>query len=285
MITWIVDTLMEDLRYSPPGTVQISDAARDLGHTVIDTKYTPFSEESSVELDDPEGLACGYGTIGFLRLLRKKYPRLRPGGFFENHRFSVSYGESRYGGYMLNARTRLDEVDSFPASQMPELLPGLVDKYGPLFVRPNEVGKLFSGSRVGTHSFPVHHFLSYVESITHGHPDELVQVRKFVDILGEYRFVCATDGYGSIIASSQYRYEDVHDERVDVHPAAAKLAKTFLTEGQGPDLVYVMDIAVLPDETAKIIEFNNFSNCGLYACNRHAVVEQVSALIEGAYGR
>jgi hypothetical protein len=156
-------------------------------------------------------------------------------------------------------------------------------------VRPNGVGKAFSGSVVGTERYPVRSFLAYIDAYSEErYANETFHVRRPVDILGEYRFVCGSGGYvdygqPGIITASQYRYQRVHDERIDVHPAAERLALKFLSEHKGPDVVFVMDIAVLEDETAKIIEFNNFSNCGLYACSRHKVVERVSQVIAEMY--
>ena len=285
MITWIVDTYMDDLRGLTPGTLSMSDVIRGLGYPLVETKYIPLSDHGSVEGFAPDALACGYGTIGFLRQLREKYPDLRPGGFFERPEFSVVYSETRYPRLMLNAANRIDDEDSFPIGEMDERLPVLIEDWGPLFVRPNGVGKAFSGTLVGTERYSVHDFLGYVGAYFGDYLDdrykgEFVHVRKPVDILGEYRFVCKR---GAVISASQYRYQNVHDVRIDVHPAALALAEKFVVDHNGPDLVYVMDITVLHDESAKIIEFNNFSNSGLYACDRTKIVEEVSQVCSEMY--
>ena len=40
--------------------------------------------------------------------------------------------------------------------------------------------------------------------------------------------------------------------------------------------MYVCDVALLPDDTAKVIELNAFSSSGLYACDTYKIVEAVS---------
>jgi hypothetical protein len=262
MITWIVDTYMESRNEYMHDTILMEDAVRQSGYPLISTQYIPHSNETSVVLDNPTMIAIGYGTIGFLRQLKDKYPELKPGGFFESPEFSTTYAESTYGNQMLNSLTHLNEADSFPLNQMPSILPELVKKHGPLFVRPNGVGKAFSGTVVGG-NYSVENFLGYIDAYSdhktgiRAHaPDETFHVRKPIDILGEYRFVC---GDNKIIASSQYRYKRVLDKRIDIHPIAYEFATKFVTNNVGPDKVYVMDVAVLEnDNSARIIEFNNF---------------------------
>lgn len=280
---WVLDTFMEGRNEPLKHTILIEDAIRAQGHDLITTSYVPFSETIDLDLPDPQALAICYGTVGMIRQMRTKYPGLRPGGFWESSNFSVKYCEALYGEWMLNYHTHLDGVDEIAMSEMEDRLPALVEKHGPLFVRPNFVGKAFTGSLIGTERYSVKSFLGYIDAYSDRagvraiSEQDSVMVRKPVDILGEYRFVCTP---GEIIAASQYRYDRKLDERSDIHPRAWAYAETFLREWVGPDLVYVMDVAVLEDETARIIEFNNFSNCGLYACDRMRVVERVSAICE-----
>jgi hypothetical protein len=283
--TWIIDEFMERREDFLQHTVLMTDAVQQLGLNLIRTPYVPFSEETKLELPDPGMRAICYGTIGLLRQIRKKYPNLRPGGFYESPRFSVTYSSVAYGRYMLNSHTRLDDVDSFPLSQIREVLPGLIAKHGPLFVRPNGVGKAFSGTVVGG-SYSLESFLGYLEAMLDGPKgiggrvelDESFMVRKPVKIKGEYRFVCARN---EIIAGSQYRWENRLDIRSDIHPMAQVFAQRMVNEFEGPDRVYVMDIAVSEeDHWGYVVEFNNFSNSGLYACDRLKVVQRVTEICQ-----
>ena len=264
MHTWVIDEFMEDRNSFLQGTILLEDAVQLLGYDLIRTKYIPFSEKSEVNL--PEGLTkvIAHGTIGFLRLFQKKYPNLNPGGFYETPKFSTQHCLDTYKDLMLNYKGTVPN-GVFPRKDMPNILPFLIEKYGPLHVRPNGVGKSFTGSVVGTHTFPVNSFSK--------DENEMIFCSSVVDILGEYRFVCSDS---EIISGSQYRYERKLDQRKDIHPAAQRFVKEFVSNNIGPDSVYVIDVAVLEDESAKIIEFNNFSNCGLYMCDRVKIVETIT---------
>lgn len=278
--SWIIDTLMEDRNDHLRNTTLMVDAVNQLGLNPIRARYIPFSEDTDLVLDDPVMPAIYYGCIGLGRQIRRKYPGLKPGGFWESSKFSVGSCSVAYGGHMLNASTRLDEPDSFTLSQMAERLPDLVARYGPLFVRPDGGNKAFTGSVVGG-NYSVENFLRYVGSITEGDshvdPHAAVIVRKPAMIQGEYRFVCSR---GEIITGSQYRWDNRLDIRSDVHPMAQVYAERIVNEFEGPDLVYVMDIAICEDHYGKIVEFNNFSNSGLYACDRLKVVKRVTEICQ-----
>jgi hypothetical protein len=270
---------MEEREDFLTNTILLSDAIKQLGLPLIEADYIPFSETSSVDIP-PNTFALSHGQIGFVRRFREKYPNIVPGGFYENRRFSVSHALDMYKGWMLNYDNAVPG-SPFKFKDINEALPKLVAEHSYLHVRPDGVGKSFTGSLVGTHTFPVNSFLGYIEAFKPAE-DELVHVSYPKDILGEYRFVIVGN---QVVTGSQYRYQNKMDKRSDIHPAAQMFIENMVKIFLGPDKVYVADVAVMQDESARIIEFNNFSNCGLYMCDRLKIVESVTNYVEANYPR
>lgn len=93
-------------------------------------------------------------------------------------------------------------------------------------------------------------------------------------IKAEFRYVIVNR---QVVAKSEYRWDDVLDVRIDTHPNCDVVAEQVAKAEWQADSVYVCDVALLPDDSARVIELNAFSSSGLYACDTLAVAKAVSA--------
>jgi hypothetical protein len=105
--------------------------------------------------------------------------------------------------------------------------------------------------------------------------DELVIISTPKNIIGEWRFICSEE---KIIAVSSYKFHGLDTKIPSAPIKATNLVDKILKRGNMPDKVFSVDICQGQDEEFYLLEFNAFSTCGTYACNKKAIIEEVTKI-------
>ena len=144
----------------------------------------------------------------------------------------------------------------------------------PYFVRPVCEQKAFAGQVVATADLsPLYQGRKGIVRLLSD--DLLVAVAPVVTgIIAEYRFVVLN---GQARLGSRYRQDGALSVSDEVTPEAWAWAQRLASRWM-PASFIVMDIALLADGTARLIEFNSVHSSGLYAIRG----EQFGALVEEA---
>jgi len=260
MVNWLVDEILQEKQYQ---TVypSLSQAAIELGHTVYRTKYVPFRLLPDNEIPFREGsCTITYGTVQFCRQIEKHFGRMwMPGMYFNRNvksfvRFAVQLGDE-----LLNS--------DYTILPYGEVKRRFVNQEA-MFIKPESGLKEFTGQ-----------VLNYKEDFdklsSHAPIDDttLCVIATPKNIKAEFRYVICEK---EVITGSEYRWDDVLDVRRDTHPVCDAMANKIAKADWQADTVYVCDVALLHDDTAKVIELNAFSSSGLYACDTYKIVEAVS---------
>lgn len=93
--------------------------------------------------------------------------------------------------------------------------------------------------------------------------EELLVVSDVLDIASEYRFFIVDD---KVVAGSGYRYNNVVKEDANVPDYLYRIANEYKDLYKPAD-IFTMDLALLKDNSVKIIEYNCFNCSGVYLCD------------------
>jgi hypothetical protein len=268
-VNWLVDTLLTE-RAENTGYPTLAEAARELGHTVYQTKYVPFSDRPFEGKASPFGISecvVAYGTVQFCKQIEKFCGKMwTPGMYFNANVESFSKFACQMGNDLLN-----DDYYILPYGEC--VRRGAAN--GIFFIKPESGMKEFTGQVIRWASFEddlkklsPHHTID---------PDTLCVIAAAKDIKAEFRYVICEK---EVITGSEYRWDNKLDVRRDTHPICDKMANKIAKADWQADTVYVCDVALVADwageDVAKVIELNAFSSSGLYACDTYKIVEAVS---------
>lgn len=261
---WIIDSGIEDRSPEHTGYPKLSEAVAEAGMPVF--RFSLAQGAQVPDLDMPLGtVAYVYGSIPFVnRVLNVHNALWVP--VANNERSSLSYGQmaTYLGGRLLN-----EDFVILPFSEVVRRRPASFG--GAIFLKPFSNAKVFTGLSITEEEFD--HEINCLRQIQR--PDEhlLCVVAPIKDIVGEYRFVIVDR---KIVAGSQYRWDGKLDIRIDIPAACWAMAEEVAELPWQPDDAYVVDIAQVPDGTARVVEMNALSTSGLYACDTRAIVEAVT---------
>ena len=193
-----------------------------------------------------------------------------PGVFASVERFFCSHYFAHFGRFLLNRDYAL-----LPFAELLRCSDFLFDTFGRegrIFVRPDSPLKLFTGlvASQATIERDVE-FMGFYDFAR----ESLVVVSSPKPILREWRLVIAD---GQIVTGSKYKEGDENVRRPGVEPDVVAFAQGVLAGGYAPDPVWVIDICQTADNEYHLLEIGGFSFAGLYACDKDAVVEAVSAV-------
>lgn len=292
-ITWVIDNIINERNVYQTGFPTLAEAARELGHDVIETKYVPFRDRNTLEGHLIPQLKIGnlergfYGGDG-----SRNFDHTRPVLFHGSHEFirsarntpglntdccplaycreenlRFSTYAAHHGDIMLSSSYRI-----LPYAEVVRRYCGSKND---IFVRPNDVTKAFTGRVIKARDFD--HEINSLNQIEKIDPEMLCVVAPPREIKGEFRTVIVD---GEVVTGSEYRWDDKLDIRIDVDERCLRLAEEVAKHPWQPDRVYVCDVALEEtewgEERARLIELNSFSCAGLYACDTRKIVEAVS---------
>lgn len=238
------------------------DAIEELGIGWEDFGVIPFVEEITNAKDQYNEPVVLLGSCKAVRLA-ENYPQMNPGIFFNHETFTVNAWVEGLGEMMLNHDT---EVTTFG-----ELLEGFD---GDVFIRPITDLKLFTGA--------VFNFEELVEWWSHNKTRsdnpalnmvETTEITKSTakNIIGEWRCFSVN---GKVISGSQYRINGRTNHNESFPNEVKEYAELALSKWRPHDVV-VVDIAQLPDNSFRVIEFNCLNASGWYKADRVAVLNAV----------
>jgi len=267
---WIVEDYNDD-----SFTKDLVAAIKESGRCLDLTTYKPFRQ--GLCLDFHRDNCCVFqGSIQMaLQLREEKNPDwvlMTP----ENYLCTKYYPKTYQ--YLFN-----DKHQFITVGQLRERKWEMYHSFGKdacIFVRPDNGIKSFTGQLIDLQDFDrvwggqdqIHFNVK---------DDDIVVVSTPKNIQGEWRFICSN--LGEIIACSTYIYQG-HKTYIPSAPKEAReLCETILKTGYFPDLAFSVDICQGVDGKFYFVEYNAFSSCGLYACNKKAIVDKVSELVEYKY--
>lgn len=210
-----------------------------------------------------------HGSIGLASELSRDAP-WRPTTFcsWENYDCHVYY--CRLADYLLNS-----DYVILPFGELKRRQQFLFDAVGDgarLFVRPNSVRKSFTGQSATSATFDQDIEVMGFYDVP---PEALVLVSAAKEITHEWRFVAADK---QIVAGTQYKVDGNLVASPDTTPESRLLAEQVAAQDFQPDPVWTIDICRTASGEHRLLEIGSFSCSDLYACDKRAVVEAVSAV-------
>jgi len=224
---------------------------------------------------DAESPVIFFGSIEMTKIVQTQLSHCSPVAFCTQENYLCTKYMSHYGKYLFNDRYAMMTLKELHRQKFEYY--GLFGKDAMMFIRPDSGQKPFQAQLVDLIDFDK--FVDQNEADWHN----LVVVSSPKNIRGEWRFVVTNKK--EIIAQSTYRYQG-QITRIPSAPAGAtKLVKEMLEVGYYPDSVFVMDVCEDNDGNYWLLELNSFSSAGLYACDKTAIVQRVSAIAEEEWNR
>jgi len=243
---------------------EIKSVARpDLPYTWADTKF-------AYRKLFPKG-ACvvTHGDIDLVNRVRAD-ALWTPGVFATVEHFFCSHYYAHFGRFLLNQNYAM-----LPFAELlrrADWLFAAFGRDGRIFVRPDSPLKLFTGLLASQANFERDvEFMGFYEFPR----ESLVVVSTPRTICREWRFVIAD---GQIVAGSQYKERDENIVQPGYDDGAFSFAQDVLATGYAPDPVWVLDVCHTDDGQYHLLEIGGFSFAGLYACDKDAIVQAVSAV-------
>lgn len=287
-ITWVVDNIINERNFYQTGFPTLAEAARELGHDVIETKYVPFRDRASLDNHMIDAFKIGNLERGFYNGDGSaNFDHTRPVLFHGSHEF-IRSARNTWGmkedccplAYCREENLRFSTFATYHGDKLlskdyvilsyAEMIRRYSRQNRTIFVKPNEVTKAFAGRVINFADFDFE--VNSLNQIEKPDPEMLCVIASPRSIIGEFRTIICD---GKVITGSEYRWDDKLDIRIDVDESCWKLAEEVAAHPWQPDRVYVCDVALTPIGPA-LIELNSFSCAGLYACDTRKIVEAVS---------
>lgn len=241
------------------------DALDELGIPYTDVGVIPFSDELVNIEDSYDEPVVVLGSCKLVALASSsKYPQLNEAVFFKEENMRVEKWIEEMGSEMLNydsKKTTFGELLEEPFED-------------DIFIRPTRDLKQFAGTVVN-HAEYVEWFNNnkqrtgnlYTEILEHGE----VMAAPAKNIAAEWRVFIVN---GKVIDGSRYRLDGQMSWDEDF-PWDVKMYALTMSKIWQPHLTYVIDIAMLRDETYKVIEYNCFNASGYYKVDRKKILRAV----------
>ncbi len=249
-------------------TERMTDALKrqNIDHKVVE--YVPYSGSTEyLKSFSPDDCVIFQGSLQFAAQIRREAKWI-PGVFFNSVRYNCTHYYPALGEYLLNENYMM-----LPYGELKRRKEYLYEHLGTdrtIFLRPNVGDKLFTGKLVFKENYEKDvEMLGFYDV-----PSEaLVVAAEPQNLNAEWRFVVTEDG---VVAGSQYR-KGIQVWRDAAYPQEAFDLAGEIAKKYKPDGAWVVDICLTKSGRYRLMEVGCFSCCGLYECNRDAVVAAVSA--------
>jgi len=262
---WIVENWAKEVSYT-----ELLKALDEMGYQYYDLK--DFKKSMWIEPLFPSDCVVFQGSIQMAKLIKETMDHCAPVAWMTSENYLCSKYYSRMGALLFNdnyAMMSLNEV-----ARRKFFCYGTWGKEASIFIRPDSGDKPFQAQLVDIQD--IDRLVKNYADVGH----ELVVVSTPKNIKGEYRFIVSKDG---IIAHSTYRYQGLRSYIPAVPKGAYKKCEEVIAVGFHPDPVYCVDIVEDNDGDFWLMELNSFSSCGLYACDKKAIIKEVSRIAEKEY--
>ncbi len=251
-VSWVIKNITRE-----PSLVELATAVRAFGSELFEIigdytgdtikALTAFAAGKPVVFD---------GSLNMCELVLQDVPSIRAIGTAANYACSRYYGTC--GDLLFNdayAIMPLAEVGRNPVVKM-------LSKDACVFVRPDAGQKQFQAGLVE---------LDRLSELAKRCPESLVVVSSPKIIGGEWRFVCDDTG---IVAHSSYRIKGKSVREQHAPDGGIEVCRRVLSRYQ-PDGLFIVDVCADDDGNFWLMELNQFTGAGLYACDKAAVVRAV----------
>ena len=257
-LTWVI----QDNLGASEDIGKLKDFIKVLGYGCRGIKVVPFDDTPpSIEVD---GKVIFYGSTTLVKNVAaaKKWT---PGVWFNPQNYEFQFILNGFGKEnLLNGDSALYTVQ--------ELLDNnLFSNDEMLFVRPAADLKEFAGF-VSEYSEIKDRFKFVGSSNGPLSFDTVVQVAAPKNIESEYRTFVVD---GRVVTYSQYKYRGNLCMKGELPSQVIEFAKEMALKHQ-PEQVYTLDVCEMSNGSIKVIETNTFNCSGLYWCDLHKLVSEVS---------
>lgn len=147
-----------------------------------------------------------------------------------------------------------------------------------IFVRPSGGEKSFAGQLIDLQDFD--RFFSN-NIVCNANDSDMVVVSTPKNVIGEWRYIVTSEK--KIIAKSCYKYQGKITSIPSAPVGATELIEKVLDVGYYPAKMFAADVCMDNDGNFWLMEFNSFNSCGLYSCNKRAIVDEATRLAIDAF--
>lgn len=238
------------------------------GMTCAEVDYRPGQKPPHDIVGCPElpgnGCALFWGTLPLMQQIHLHHHWI-PGGWCNLSGLECRTYYAYFGAYLLNQfYTILPGVE---AIRLEDPLFETFGKGDQIFVRPNGVHKLFTGTMASKERF------RDILAPTRYDPETLVVVSSPRVLQREWRLIVAER---KVIAGCQYRNASGISISPDCPGSVVQFAQQILGKVfWQPDPLFVMDVCE-SEGNLSLLELNSFSCSGFYACDLPKVIEVAS---------
>lgn len=268
-VNWIIDADMFPLYRE-----ELVEVIERQGHNVklIQCPSPPYRWDdvgcSYRETFPQEACVVAHGDIELVTRIQRER-RWVPGAFCSVDNYRCSDYVCWLGDLWINR-----DYTMLPFGDLRRQRDFLIERFGndgQVFVRPDSPLKLFTGQIVSDSNFEDDmEFMGFYDFPK----SSLVVVSSPKKIIEEWRFAVVE---GEIIAGCKYADTTGQNYQSEYPEEALKLASRTAEREPKPDPVWIVDICRTSNGELHLLEIGGFSFADLYACDKAAIVEAVSA--------
>jgi hypothetical protein len=247
-ISWVIENITKE-----SSLLELAEAVKQGGSKLFEIN----GDYTAQTIEELRRYATGKtaifdGSINMAELVTRDMPTIHVIGTPENYLCSRYY--PKLHGLLFN-----DRYELLPMSEVERAATLAVD--GCVFVRPDGGQKQFQAGLVE---------VGELANLKH-HGEMKVLASPPKNVTGEWR--CACDAYG-IVAVSSYRINGKPIREPSAPIGVMKMCEKAAARYQ-PDPLWIMDICADNDGKFWLMELNQFTGAGLYACDKAAIVRAV----------
>ena len=245
----------------------VKDAEQDL--TLIGPKNG--FEYKHIQFDNE--CVLFHGSIQMSRLIAEhlKNRGNSPVVWNNTHAFECTTYWPRFQQYLFNDKYEFMTLETLKANKWD--IYQTYAKEAMIFVRPSGGEKSFAGQLIDLQDFD--RFFSN-NIVCNANDSDMVVVSTPKNIIGEWRYIVTSEK--KIVAKSCYKYQGKITRVPSAPVGATELIEKVLDVGYYPAKMFAADVCQDVDGNFWLMEFNSFNSCGLYACNKRAIVDEATRL-------
>jgi hypothetical protein len=215
------------------------------------------------------------GSIQLAKKLKIEKPKWVPGIIADFNKYNCNVYYPYIKDHLLNVDYSFYRVNWLKENKWEFYR--LFGREGVIWIRPNNGDKPFVAKTVKLEEFDTFCKKWILECCN---ISDYVVVSSPKSINAEWRFICNPE---EILGMSCYRYQE---NRVFVPSAPLKAIEKCkeILKCYTPDAFFAIDICEDIEGHYYLMEFNAFSTCGLYKCDKETIVREVSTYAETLYG-
>jgi hypothetical protein len=273
---WVIEDFVADNCYK-----DLINEVKKQGHECCVISYEPFQSGNYDKVFADDDCVVFQGSINLAEQLQKDKPKWIPGVIanWRNYWCVTWYAHMRE--HLLNKDYRCMTVGTLLDEKW-----DLYRRFGQdatIWVRPDSGNKPFTAQTIELEKFDKF-YDQWIKGFCK--PEDGIVVSTPKKINSEFRYICSGN---DIIAMSCYKYQENKVYVPSAPTKATEKCKEILTDLHHsfpinfPDAFFACDIWEDIEGNYYLGEFNAFSSCGLYKCNKEVIVRMVSEYAEQQY--